>query len=257
MSHWYKYNEDGTIESRYDSDLREARKEKLFISITTVEKEVRRNWSIEDYIQKQTIKACQEYPKFYNEDEADYVKRIKMHSLKHSNRAADIGNEIHKVCEDYPQMPLNQDYYPYYDMFARWHDRNITRTDHREIMLADPKIGVAGRIDFIGEHKEHGPVILDWKTQDIKKKASFYSSWPRQLAAGRHFYWLKTGIMLNCASVVIDSKEPSEPVIKVWSEEEINLAYKEFLCHAWLYFTEKDYWPGINGRWDLDFRIEQ
>jgi hypothetical protein len=260
--HWYKYNEDGTIESRYDADLREARKQKLFISITTVDKEIRANWAIGDYLQRQTVKACLDNPSWANEDQNDYLTRIRIEAGKHSKNAASKGDEIHKVFEDYPQMPLNQDYLPYYDLASKYYDTHIISTRHREIMLAHPRIGIAGRMDFIGEHKKYGPVIIDWKTQEFKhkdksktgpRKAGFWESWPRQLAAGRYMYWLKTGEWRKCVSVAIDSKEAGMYEEYLWTDEEIDKAYQEFLCHAWLYFTSKNYWPC--GKWELEFEF--
>jgi hypothetical protein len=261
--HWYSYNpHDGSIESRYDADLKQARKEKLFISITTVDKEIRSNWAINDYLQRQTVKACIENEIWPNEDYDDYLSRIKIEAGKHSRQAATKGDCIHKIFEDFPQMPIDPDYLGYYDLACSYFDNNILHTRHREIMLADPRIGVAGRMDFIGEHREYGPVILDYKTQEFKhkdkakqgpRKAGYYNSWVRQLAAGRYFYWLKTGEWLKCLSLAIDSKEAGLYEEYLWSDEEVEAGYREFMCHCFLYFTEKKYWPA--GRWNIEFKI--
>ncbi len=260
--HWYKLNEDGSIESRYDADLKQARKEKLFISITTVDKEIRSNWAINDYLQRQTVKACVENPPWPNEEPDAYLTRIKIEAGKHSRQAANKGDCIHKIFEDFPQMPIDPDYIGYYDLACSYFDKNILHTRHREIMLAHPRIGVAGRMDMICEHHTHGPVMIDWKSQGFKqknktgpRKAGVYESWPRQLAAGRHMYWLKTGEWLKCLSVAIDSHQAGLYEEYLWSDEEIEKAYQEFLCHAWLYFTAKQYWPGVGGKWDITFNI--
>jgi hypothetical protein len=258
--HWYKLNEDGSIESRYDADLKQARKEKLFISITTVDKEIRSNWAINDYLQKQTVKACVENPPWPNEEPDAYLTRIKIEAGKHSKQAATKGDGVHKIFEEYPKFPENQEYIEYYDLAAKYFEKNILHIHHREIMLADPRIGVAGRMDAICEHRDHGLVMIDYKTQQFRqknksgpRKAGYYSSWPRQLAAGRYFYWLKTGVWVKCLSVAIDSHEAGLYEEKLWSDEEIETAYVEFMAHCFLYFTEKKYWPC--GKWQLDFNI--
>lgn len=262
MSHWYKLNEDGSIESRYDADLKQARKEKLFISITTVDKEIRSNWAINDYLQRQTVKACVENPPWPNEEPDAYLTRIKIEAGKHSKQAATKGDAIHKIFEEYPKFPDNQEYIEYYDLAARYFEKNILHIHHREIMVAYPRIGVAGRMDMIGIHRDYGPVIVDYKTQGFKKKtkngprtAGIYGSWVRQLAAGRYMYWLKTGEWLRCLSVAIDSQEAGLYEEYVWSDEEVELGFKEFMTHSWLYFASKNYWPGVGGKWDLDFKF--
>lgn len=260
--HWYKLFEDGTIESRYDADLNQARKEKLFLSITTVDKEIRSNWAINDYLQKQTVKACMNNNPYPNEDYDSYLGRIRIEAGKHSRQAANKGDIIHKIFEDFPRMPTDHDYLGYYDLACAYYDKHILHTRHREVMLAHPRIGVAGRMDFIGEHRTHGLVMIDWKTQGFKqknksglRKAGYYDSWVRQLAAGRYMWWLKSGEWVNCLSVAIDSQGAGELEERLWSDEELELGFKEFMAHAWLYFASKDFWPGTHGKWELDFKI--
>lgn len=260
--HWYKLNEDGSIESRYDADLKQARKEKLFISITTVDKEIRSNWAINDYLQKQTVKACMDNNPYPNEDYDSYLGRIRIEAGKHSKNAASRGDCIHKIFEEYPKMPSDYDYLPYYDLAGAYFDKHFLSITHREIMVAYPRIGIAGRMDMIGIHRDHGPVIVDYKTQGFRqknktgpRKAGYYDSWVRQLAAGRYMYWLKTGVQLKCLSVAIDSTEAGLFEERIWSDEEVELGFKEFMAHSWLYFASKDFWPGVGGRWDLKFEI--
>lgn len=63
----------------------------------------------------------------------------------------------------------------------------------------------------------------------------------------------------TCISVVIDSNEPEEPFVKVWSEDEIKDAYITFVAGAWLYFSgsgnRKPFWPQQNGQFKMGFGV--
>ena len=74
--------------------LRDARKENLKPSVTTVLKEAARpglqNWLID-----QTILSCLTMPRIEGEPEADYIKRLKDDSKAQSQKAAETGTRIH------------------------------------------------------------------------------------------------------------------------------------------------------------------
>lgn len=59
----------------------------------------------------------------------------------------------------------------------------------------------------------------------------------------------------ECISVVINSAEPMEPFVKVWSREEVLYAYTTFVCACYHWFSSRDYWPQRNGPFAPTFSI--
>jgi hypothetical protein len=250
--HWYNVAPDGTVSSRYDAGLKEARKELLFPSVTTIEKSIRANPTLARWITAEVVKACVEYPKMDTEKIDDYIARIGTASGKIAGTAADFGTRLHDAIENYPSIPVDQEIRPFYDAFTPWIDENIETIICSEEMVAHRGIGVAGKLDMIAHHKRHGRVVVDFKSQGIKAKANFYDSWPRQLAFYEKAKVLDPDVFVSdtrILSVVINSVAPSAPIEKLWTKEEQLQGWQEFICHAWLFFSEKNYWP--IGEWSL------
>lgn len=250
QQHWYQVEKDGTVKSRYDADLRLARKENLYCSVTSVEKQVRANPQLGQWITRETVKACCEYPKMEWEDMKDYCARIEKASGKIAETAADFGTRLHDALENYPQMPLDPQIQPFFDKYAVWHEPNILETISSETMLANTEIGVAGKMDKLVVHKEYGRVLVDFKSQNVKARPAFYSSWSRQLS----FYARTYAQQFKCEvprimSLVIDSNTPKAPVAHLWSQEDQEQGWVEFVLQAWLWAAERDHWPA--GKWSV------
>jgi hypothetical protein len=255
-AHWY--GADGT--PQHDADLRTARKNNLYPSVTTIDKDVFRNQGLEKYKMNQLVMAACAHQRQPHETDEGYANRIYQVSLEHSKSAAEFGSALHDAIEHYPQMPLDANLVPWLDKFGIWYSANVNHPLHQEKVLLDHDLAVAGRCDFIGIGKgkfEGQTIIPDWKTQDVKKddkgrkKPNFYPSWARQLSFYAVSFAKEAGTfpmgIPTCISVVIDSNEPEEPFVKVWEKEEIQDAYTTFVVGAWLYFSgagnRKPYWP--------------
>jgi len=250
MSHWYKPNPDGTITTHHDSDLRDARKMGLYCSITTIEKAIRVNPGLTRWIEGEIIKATIAYPKMEWEDLKAYVDRIKKASGKIAETAADFGTRLHDALQHFPQYPMDLQIIPYFEKYAAWHDANIVEIIGSELVLANDQIAVAGTLDKVVRHKTHGLLVIDYKSQDVKAKPAFYSSWARQLS-----FYAKTWAKKNCCetprlmSLIVDSNEPKAPIAQLWSDEDAEKAWKETVAHAWLWAAERDFWA--NGPWEI------
>jgi len=259
-AHWY--NKDG--EGKHDATLTDARKLLLYPSVTTIDKDIFKNDFLDRWKMNELAKAAASTFKQLHESEEDYANRIYEISLGKGNTAADFGKEIHDAIEHYPQLPLNTSLHPWIDRFGRWFDANVEEVIHRERVVLDHDLGVAGRCDFIGLQK--GRVIIpDWKTQNVKKdekgrkKPVFYPSWPRQLGFYAVAFAKETRTFPSipkCISVVIDSNEPDDPFVREWSDDEIKNAYKDFVVGAWLWFNgsgkRKPYWPQPGGPFSIN-----
>lgn len=249
-SHYYQLTDDGQVVPQYEATLREARKLKLFPSPTTIEKDIRANPTLARWIKNEVAKAFVGNPRFPGEDEETYAARCLAISDSIAKDAAKKGTAIHDAIEHgYTSDPAIK---PFLDAYLPWQDDNVESTVAKEASLADDRIGVAGRVDRIIMHKQHGLVIVDYKTQKVKKTANFYESFPRQLSLYSGAYQhMHGGELPRIMSVVIDSQTPSLPIEKLYTREEQENAHLEFLTQAWLWFNERDFWPV--GRWNPSF----
>lgn len=265
--HWYACR-NGDPTPQHDADLRIARKEMLYPSITTVLKEEFRNPGLERYAMNQLVQAASENFKMPHEEPEDYANRIYKLSLEHRDKAGEFGTAVHAAIEDYPQYPLDPTLHPWLDKYAEWHKENVDHVLGKELILFDHAIGLAGTCDnvSVGKGKYSGAIILpDYKTQGVKKDAKgrkkpmFYDSWVRQLAFYAVSYAKSCGTIGSiptCLSVVIDSTEPDNPVIKEWDKQEIIDAYEDVVIAAYRYFKSRDYWPQPAGKIYLSSNIE-
>ncbi len=255
-AHWYDCK-DSNPKASHDSTLREARKMGLYPSITTVNKSEFKNEVLERYkIEKMAEAAANNFRQPHETVEA-YANRIYEISCQDRDKAALFGKDLHDAIEHYPQMPLNQDIVPWLMRFAEWYDSSVEHPLHREKIMVDHDIGLAGRCDFVGlgRGKFAGQTILpDWKTQNVKKdpktgkkKPVFYPDWGRQLSFYAVCFGKETGTfpkaIPTCISVIIDSNEPETPFVKVYEKDEIMSHYEDVLIAGYRFFKSRNYWP--------------
>lgn len=250
--HWYTVT-DGTIASAHDLDLRSAREVNAYPSITTVLKE-RANGALDTWKQDQLFQAMVAHP-YKGDDLENYKKFISDLASKKGTDAADFGTRLHDALDIFPQMTIDQDLALYIEAFAPAYHDMVSERVSSEIMLADQDVGVAGRTDLVAVTKEHGLAIIDYKTSKFRNgKASFWDSYKIQLAFYAKCYQKQFGLkkpprIINCG---INSEQPMMPQWKVYTVEEQEQAYKEFLCIAYLWFSTKKYWPMNDKVWKVE-----
>jgi hypothetical protein len=258
-AHWY--TKDGL--PMHDADLREARKKLLYTSVTTVDKEAFKNDFLDRWLREQLAIAAFDNQPNPGESKKDYCNRIYQISIEKGVLAAEFGREIHDAINEYPQLPLSPKLIPFMDVMYGWYKKNILSKVASETVILDHQIGVAGRGD-LKAITEYGLTWIDWKSQDVKKddkgrkKPVFYDSWLRQLA----FYSItdakETSIypqIPTCMSVIIDSNEPDTPFVKVWDQESVVFAYRQFITGAWQWHAKRKYWPV--GAWRPEYSLIQ
>lgn len=263
-AHWYDCRSEPS--PAHDADLRVARKQLLYPSITTILKDEKNEW-LERWKTNELLAAAANTYKQPHESVEQYCQRIYDMSLDKATTAADFGKEIHDAIEKYPALPSNESIIPWIQKFGGWHDCNVEAPLFREKILFDHALGLAGRCDFIGRGKglfEGQIIVPDWKTQGVKKddkgrkKAMFYDSWPKQLAFYAISYAKENQLIEipTCISVVIDSTEPEDPFIKVWTKEEIMSSYEDVVIAAYRWFKKRSYWPQPTGKFTINPSIE-
>lgn len=234
MTHWYDKN--GGM--NYGASLKEARENKYYLSVTSVE-DVMYNHGLEKWKTRQAIMSALTLPKNPDESDDDYIDRIIADSRQQSRKAAKLGTVIHHMAERYiNKRPLfftglRHDVWVLFKPLQRWIDDNIL-TGYSEKVLVNIEEGYAGKADFIGDLKDSNSVILDFKTtfiipDDIKKdgnikKTKIRDSWGRQLAA-----LMACKSVDHCLSVIV-STNPNYPGVWVyrWGFDELLKSFEVF-----------------------------
>lgn len=237
-AHWYDPKTGGP---RHDATLREARKEGLYGSVTSIIK-VAAKPQLQAWLQSQAVLSSLTLPRIEGETDDAFAKRVIVDMNAQSSKAAEFGTQIHKEIERInigSGFATNIKYVNYLIGYYDWFNGNITEVIHAEKVLVNNKVGYAGTVDLVARHKEWGLIVLDVKTQGVKDKPVFYEDWAWQLCA--YGQCIESPIRHKLVSCIINSKEPSEPAFKVWENE--GDAWEAFLaCHK-LWTITKQYFP--------------
>lgn len=227
-AHWYTGNGD----PRHDATLREARKENLFPSVTSVlaikEKPLLTNWKIGQMV-------AQALTMTRNPGENDYMflKRVEEADKAERAKAPDLGTAVHAELAKYITTHLvNPPNGVDLGLTLNWINKSVLIPEKCEVRFISPW-GFGGCVDYIGS-VDGKPAMVDWKTQAVKKEPVFYPEWCAQLSAYQHAE--KAYEKYDLWSVIIDTKSPG-CYAKKWDPEESRWAWKAFLglleCWIW------------------------
>jgi len=249
--HWY--TADG--EPRYDANLRDARKEQLLPSPTSILSIVRSD-GLERWKLNQMAVAAVELQRGAAESGDVFGRRLVERSESLRNEAARLGTLVHDGIERMIGGRLWDESCPILQKFHEWSQGNIKAHEWSERVLVNRSLGVAGKADamvyFKGKAAElvgDQPVLVDWKTQKMKLskakkpvyKPNYYSKWVMQLS----FYQSCLMTKVPVVSVAINTTEPMEPIIKLWTPEEVSEAMEAFEAALRLWQYEKNYKPKL------------
>lgn len=235
--HWYTRKG----QPAHGAGLREARKEKLLPSVTTILSVIAKpgldNWKL-----KAAVEASWRTPRDEGESDTSLLERIIAESDTRRSSAAEFGTAIHSACESINMggpVPDNH-LAPYITHYWNWVIKDVVKVHSCEKVLVCEDCGYAGRSDLEAEVVQFPgeTVIIDIKTQAVKNdRPNFYPTWGMQLAAYGKPKGINRGI-----SVVINSEKPEPVYIKVW--EDLAPHYRAFQNALELWCFEKNYWPG-------------
>lgn len=231
--------------------LRDARKENLYPSVTTVLRVLTKS-ALEKWRVEQAIKAGLERGRALGpvqEVDQETIDQVSDTLETGFAQARDFGDAFHKVAEYVnvngttpPLMSAVSRGWPriheWAEKFHKWQQENIAEVISTEAVIVNKEVGYAGRNDLVARHKKYGIIVIDFKTQRVRNgKPAFYDEWIYQLAPYRKAQ-PKSDIH-GCMSLVIDSVAPSDPVEHLWSEEDSE--------HGWEVFQKVvALWQAIN-----------
>jgi len=240
-AHWY--TADG--EPRHDANLRTARKELLYPSVTTV-LSAKAAPGLEAWKRNETLLAALKLPDELrdpsNPDAA--AKYIVEQSSAKVEAAVSRGTYVHDSIESmFNGKPWDEED-GQLQAVAEWIDAKCVDHKWSEKSLVNKEVGYAGRADTLMEHEEFGLTLVDFKTQDVKKsrkgewEPKFWDKFVFQLKA----YAMCLPVQPRLLSLVINNNA-DEVYERVWSEDESSEAWEVFKhIHAvWCY--DKKFYP--------------
>jgi hypothetical protein len=227
-----------------DTNVGDAIKLKLIPSVTNILNIVSAErlvaWRID-----QAILASITINREPGEDDKAFITRILIDMDKERDDAAKLGSAIHECVANYlvlgdrdceSQAGILS--VPFYD----WAEKNIFDVHYSEQVKVGE--GYAGTIDLKAEVSGYGLCIADFKSRKSKDgKFAVYSKDRRQLAAYRAADAISHKPADKCLSVLINSKEVSEPFIHEWPHDAIESGYRAFLACIEVWADEKKYDP--------------
>ena len=249
-SHWYKHDGSalhtitGANGNERNTTLRDARKLGLLPSVTTIQKDVLVNHGIDRWFKDILIQAGYTVPEsFRNADYENYKARIMEDASEFGRTAREFGSGVHRVLDEFNttrKTECAKKYQAWLDVYVEWFEANIDHVYFSEETLTNVEVGYAGTTDLHAVHKTHGDVVIDFKTQQVKKdKVNFYKEWIYQLAAYRECIDGKP----QCLSVAINSLEPEPPVEKLWSDSDTEMGWNVFKRSCEIWQLQRGYHP--------------
>lgn len=228
--------------------LRDARKENLLPSVTTIMK-IMAKPQVEAWEIEQAILASVTLPRKPDEAADAFAGRIvadmdrvceharqfgdALHNgIEHINRTGELPPAMSPIAVAYPRL------IEWLKKYLEWFKDSIAKVYSCESVIVHGNAGYAGRVDLHAHHYGYGDCVIDFKSQRVRKRVEFYDDWIYQLSA----YQQKLP-GTKCLSVAIPSNEPSAPVEKLWTDTEAKEGWEVFQCLLNLWQKVKGYKP--------------
>jgi len=222
MAHYY---DSKTLEC-FDCDIRKARKEGLFPSVTTklgiLDKSGLNIWKTQ-----QAVMAALTLPRESGEPEEVFIKRIFDDAKEQSEKAANFGTEFHAAAEKYFKKeefsPSDERVRTMITRLDKWAVDMKILPLFTEKVFVNQNMKLACRVDLVFYYidgDDQKTVIADFKTQNVKDdKMRAYDEWIYQLAGNRLCYGMKIDELWN---IVISTNPETlgNIYVKKWTDEE-------------------------------------
>jgi len=244
-AHWYLCTESGAFRPCHEvprkdgsgmraTTLADARKLGLLYSVTKVCDVVRRP-ALESWRIEQGILAALTLPRRDGETDDQFAHRVLADADQQSKTARDFGSLLHKQIELDLAGPLAKPDWTcekHLNAVRVWLGQNVDEVHASEIIVGDPALGIAGKMDLDCTLATFGRAVIDFKCRRFKKGMPplYADSDPLQLAAYRQCRQRELNTVLfelrpmALFSVIIDSDPEAEKpkVTSHWWSDEID-----------------------------------
>jgi hypothetical protein len=239
MGHWYwpdgrpAYTTIGKNGQERPTTLRDARKLGLYPSVSGIIKQAAapglERWKI-----NQTLLAALTLPRIDGEPEDSYLDRIIRDSGEQARKAAERGTMIHAAIQGhYEGQSVSAEMWPYVKGAKEALEKEFGKVQWLcERSFAHP-MGYGGKLDLFAGQDADFNLMDNWLVGDIKTK-EFDSVDDKKLAWDDHALQLsayREGLGIptaKCFNIFVSTTVPGLCHIHIWSEEEIQRAWKMF-----------------------------
>ena len=239
--HWYC--KDGL--PHHDEDLRTARANDRYGSVTTVLGAWGKNPNLQKWIDR---KNCNLAIELYEHGEprdycADRALEIAGEELDKTSR---WGTAVHDRVEKYnfDRTITEDDYKPFWDSWIDWDARHVKKVLHPERTFVNHDDKLAGTVDLVFEHNDLGICVGDYKNREFKLdkrsnkiKCGWYDKDFQQLSYYAYMVMIELGLemMPPIFSFGFDSKVPRQMAVKQWpsKKQQSSVDFVQFINLAW------------------------
>jgi hypothetical protein len=236
-THWYTRTGDPmyTVPSKKDGSqrpttLRDARERNLVPSVTTI-LNIAAKPGLNVWLQEQAILAALTLPRYENEPESVWLKRVVQDSKSQAREAADLGTEIHTAVQGFYEGKKASAFPIHVQTCTKAIESHYGARNWVAERAFAHEMGFGGKVDL---HSEG--IVIDIKTKDFSdpSKVVPYDEHLMQLAAYRVGLGMPEA---RCANVFISRTNPDLAVVTEWAEEDLQRGWKMFtaLLSFWQY----------------------
>lgn len=229
-SHWYtregepRYTVTGANGRERNTTLRDARKENLVPSVTTVIG-IMAKPGLNHWMQRQVLLSALTLPKLNSETDDQFIDRIIEDSREQGRAAAATGTEIHAAIQDFYEGGKVLKHHGHVQGCVKEVYKEYGQLTWISEKAFAHDLGFGGKVDL---HSPDGDgLVIDIKTKDFTEdsKVDIYDEHMLQLAA----YRLGLGLpKAACANVFVSRNIPGLTKIYKWSPEDINRGEEMF-----------------------------
>ena len=228
--HWYakdgtpRYTVIGANGKERNATLRDARKEGLIPSVTTILK-VAASPALNIWIQQQVLMAALTLTRLPEETDKQFIDRIIYDSKEQGKNAANIGTDIHTAIQSFYEGKVSQAYVGHTQGCVNALEGFYGRLTWISERSFGHEMGFGGKCDLYSM-KGDG-IVVDIKTKDFDdpEKVDGYDEHLMQLSAYRVGLGLPNA---QCANVFVSRSVEGLSVVKEWSQEDLERGWLMF-----------------------------
>jgi hypothetical protein len=232
-NHWYtrdgvpRYTVIGANGKERNTTLRDARKENLVPSVTTV-LNVAAKPALNQWLQRQVLLSALTLPRRPDESEDDWIARIMDDSKEQGRSAADVGTQMHAAIQSFYDGTVYQGHEEYVKGCVDAMRSFFGDQPWISERAFGHDSGFGGKCDMHAPASgDFNGLVVDIKTKEFTDpaKVDAYDEHLMQLSA----YRVGLGIPnARCANAFVSRNVPGLVVIKEWSEEDLKRGWEMF-----------------------------